>query len=142
MTGTLKTIMCVDNEEDILDVVSMSLELLGDYTVVRCDSGRQALSEIDQGRPDLVLMDVMMPELDGPSTMRQMHRLPGKCDLPVIFMTAHVQPDKQRALLDMGAVACISKPFDSTTLVETIASIWSGLQTLADGPSPVPKPAT
>lgn len=128
MAKALKTIMCVDDEEDILEVASMSLELLGDYTVWRCNSGVQALADVARAEPDLILMDVMMPELDGPGAMKRIHAMPGLERLPVVFMTAHVQPEQQRALIDLGAVSCISKPFDPTALAGTVESIWAGIQ--------------
>jgi CheY-like chemotaxis protein len=121
-------IMCIDDEEDILEIASMALEMLGDYKVWRCHSGEQALAELPRARPDLVLMDVMMPDLDGPGTMKRMHAMEGFQDLPVVFMTAHVQKDKQVELIRQGAITCISKPFDATSLADTVAAIWRGVQ--------------
>jgi DNA-binding response OmpR family regulator len=83
---------------------------------------------LPRARPDLVLMDVMVPDLDGPGTMKRMHAMAGFEDLPVVFMTAHVQKDKQVELIRQGAITCISKPFDATSLADTITAIWRGVQ--------------
>src|SRR5262245_56287008 len=90
----LRTILYVDDEPDIREVVQMSLSLLGDVEVQVCESGEEALVLLPQLRPDLVLLDVMMPRMDGPTTLTRMRADPAIAHIPVIFMTAKALPQE------------------------------------------------
>ncbi len=96
-------ILCVDDEQDILAISQASLETIGGFAVTCCNSGAEALRSIQETKPDLVLLDVMMPLMGGPATLKAIHNLPGCADLPIVFMTARVQPDEIKAYLDLGA---------------------------------------
>ncbi|MBV8939546.1 MAG: response regulator [Alphaproteobacteria bacterium] len=120
----LTRIMLVDDEPDIRTVAKLALEMLGSYTVKDCASGDTALSEIKSFAPQIILLDVMMPNMDGPTTLRALRALPEAKDVPAIFMTAKVQPQEVEQYLSMGAVAVISKPFDPMTLSAQVENAW------------------
>jgi CheY-like chemotaxis protein len=123
----LRTILYVDDEPDIREVVQMSLSLIGDVDVQVCESGEEALVLVPRLRPDLVLLDVMMPRMDGPTTLSRMRADPVMAHIPVIFMTAKALPQEMERFQDMGAVAVIPKPFDPIQLGGQVVSIWEGL---------------
>jgi CheY-like chemotaxis protein len=123
----LRTILYVDDEPHIREVVEMSLSLIGDVDVRSCESGEEALELLPHVRPDLVLLDVMMPRMDGPTTLTRMHADPRFAHLPVIFMTAKALPQEIARFREMGAVAVIPKPFDPVQLGPQIVAIWEGL---------------
>lgn len=121
---TLQRILCVEDEPDIQAVARMALELVGGFEVRVCGSGDEALREVRSFAPDLVLLDVMMPGRDGPSTLRALHDLPGLAALPVVFMTAKVQPSEVAQYRALGALDVIAKPFDPMTLSDQVRKIW------------------
>ena len=122
--GSLNKIMLVEDEPDIQQIAQLALEAVGGFTVKICSSGKEALEDIGEFSPDLVLMDVMMPEMDGPSTLAALKNNPATASVPVIFMTAKVQPQDVAAFKDAGAIDVISKPFDPMSLAETVEAIW------------------
>lgn len=125
MTGTLNTILYVEDDDDIAEVALMTLQMLGGFEVVHCNSGRRALDSFAAVTPQLVLMDVMMPEMDGPETLRRLRQMPGIAQtVPVIFMTARAQVHEQAAYRQLGALGVIVKPFDPITLSAQITEIW------------------
>jgi two-component system OmpR family response regulator len=125
MTAPLNHILCIDDEEDILQVAKLALEAVGGFRVSLCRGSESAVEQALQVKPDLVLLDVMMPVMDGPATLKKLHE-PGACpDLPVIFMTAKARPEELRAFLDLGAIGVLSKPFDPMTLPDQIRSLWN-----------------
>jgi two-component system OmpR family response regulator len=124
---TLKTVLYVDDEPDIREVVELSLGLVGHLAVHTCDSGERALEILPQLRPDLILLDVMMPRLDGPSTLQRLRADPDLNRIPVVFMTAKAMPQEVERFKQLGAVAVIAKPFDPMRLGEQVISIWEGL---------------
>ena len=105
----------------------MALESLGGFLVLPCGSGGEALSRFEEFSPDLVLLDVMMPGMDGPATLKALRRLPAGETTPVIFMTARVQAQEVVLYREMGAVDVIAKPFDPMALAATVREIWSSL---------------
>src|SRR5215475_4313326 len=113
-------ILCIDDEDDILDVVRMCLSFDGGFSVSTCKSGAEALDFLDQVRPDLILLDVMMPRMDGPATFEAIRSLETARDIPVIFMTARVQSSEVKCYLDLGAIGVVPKPFDPVTLASEI----------------------
>ena len=96
----------------------MSLEMDPGFEVRECGSGREALIIAASWQPDLILLDVMMPELDGPETSRRLRADPRTAHIPFAFITAKAQPADIEALLGEGALAVISKPFDPTKLAD------------------------
>ncbi len=123
----LRRILFVEDDPDIQVVATMALESLGGFTVLACGSGTEALSRFGELAPELVLLDVMMPGMDGPATLAALRRLPSGGGVPVVFMTARVQAHEIAQYREMGAVDVIAKPFDPMTLAETVQAIWRSL---------------
>lgn len=110
-------VLHVDDEPDIREVAALALEMDPGISVRSAASGREALEILKSDAPvDVVLLDVMMPELDGPGTLEQLRSLPAHADTPVIFMTARAQSNELDRFLSLGAIAVIIKPFDPMTL--------------------------
>jgi CheY-like chemotaxis protein len=125
MSVDLRNILYADDEEDILDVATLSLEMVGGLTVTTCGDGFQAIEAARRTRPDLIMLDVMMPGMDGPTAMSQIRADPGLSDIPVILLTARVRGPEVKEYYDLGADAVISKPFDPMTLADEVRAIWS-----------------
>ncbi|MBT5374777.1 MAG: response regulator [Rhodospirillaceae bacterium] len=125
MSETLSKILYVEDEPDIQAVARIALESVGGLTVEVCSSGDEALEKVSAFNPDLVLLDVMMPNMDGPSTMMAIREIPEFSATPVVFMTAKVQPQEVQALLALGALDVIAKPFDPMTLSDQVKGIWA-----------------
>jgi CheY-like chemotaxis protein len=125
MDKELNRILYVEDEPDIQAVARIALESVGGFTVEICSSGREALVRIDVFKPDLLLLDVMMPDMDGVSTLRAIRNLSGYAKIPAMFMTAKVQPQEVEQLRKQGAIDVIPKPFDPMTLSENIRSLWN-----------------
>lgn len=121
----MKKILHVDDEKDIRAVAKLALESLGGFEVVSCGSGREALDRVAEVAPDLIVLDVMMPEKDGPATLRDLRQHDAAAQTPVIFMTAKTQQDEVQTLLDLGAIGVIAKPFDPMQLSEEIKRVWN-----------------
>lgn len=124
MTDKLTRILYVEDEADIQTVAQLALETLGGYTVAICSSGQEALDRAPDFQPQLILLDVMMPVMDGPTTMGMLRALPQFADTPVIFMTAKVQPSEIAHYLQLGALDVIPKPFDPMILSSQVQAIW------------------
>ena len=109
-------ILIIDDEEDIREVAALSLETVAGWTVVTANSGAQGLARAIEHQPDAVLLDVMMPGMDGPSTFRELRKNPLTASIPVLLLTAKVQASDQRRFADLGVEAVLLKPFDPLTL--------------------------
>lgn len=120
----LKRILYVEDEPDIQAVAKLALEAVGGFELQVCSSGEEALACVISYAPDLFLLDVMMPGLDGPDTFRALQKLPEVADVPAIFMTAKVQPTEVAEYKALGALDVIAKPFDPMTLSDKIREIW------------------
>ena len=124
---TALTVLHVDDEPDIREVAALSLQLDPEIELVSAGSGKEALARLDDGlRPDVVLLDVMMPELDGPATLARLRGIPGLEETPVVFMTARAQSQEQHRYLALGARAVILKPFDPMTLARDVRDALAG----------------
>jgi CheY-like chemotaxis protein len=123
----LKTILYVDDEPDIREVVQMSLSLVEGLDVQVCESGERALQLLPQLKPDLLLLDVMMPGMDGPSTLQKLRTMPGLDKIPVVFMTAKAMPQEVARFRELGAVSVIAKPFDPIQLGNQVIAVWEGI---------------
>lgn len=121
----LKRILMVEDEPDIRTVAELALEAIGGFELTACESGLQALEKIDECRPQLIVLDVMMPGMDGPATLKAIRGLPGYATTPAVFMTAKVQSDEVQGYLELGAAGVIPKPFDPLSLAEQIRVIWN-----------------
>lgn len=120
----LQRVLYVEDDPDIRLIAQVALEMVGSLTVKVCTCGEEALSVMADFGPDLVLLDVMMPKMDGPAIFKALRARPEFIRLPVVFMTAKVQPPEVAQLMSMGALAVIAKPFDPMTLASQIRGIW------------------
>ncbi len=120
----LKRILMIEDEPDIQAVAQLALEALGGFQVRICGTGREGVQAAAAFDPDLILLDVMMPGMDGPSTLRALRTLPQTVATPVVFMTAKVQPQEVAEYRAMGVTDVVAKPFDPMKLAETILAIW------------------
>jgi CheY-like chemotaxis protein len=116
--------MCVDDDPDIRMILEFSLTALGAYLVCLCSSGQSALAEAPVFKPDLVLLDVMMPGLSGPQTLAALRTLVEMKRVPVVFLTAKAMPDEIAELLRHGAAGVIIKPFDPVKLPQELQMYW------------------
>lgn len=123
--SALEHVLCVEDEPDIRMIAQLALETVGGLRVSLCNSGCEAVDTARREHPDLVVMDVMMPGLDGPGALRALRDHPDTRELPVVFMTAKVQPEEVRQLLSLGALAVVAKPFDPMTLADQLREIWA-----------------
>jgi len=131
-------ILYVDDEPDIREVGKLALEAVGGNVVEVCSSGAEALYALPRFKPDLILLDVMMPGMDGPTTLRKLRELPESQGVPAVFMTAKVQPQEIDELKRCGAVGVIPKPFDPMTLAQTVLEIWSANRATGAAPGNTP----
>ena len=115
-------LLYVEDEADIREIAEFALEDEG-FDIVFCESGEQALEKIVDFKPDVILLDVMMPGMDGPTTLKELRGFPELIDTPVIFLTAKVQPNEIKGYLALGAIDVIPKPFDPMALAGTIRNI-------------------
>jgi two-component system, OmpR family, response regulator len=122
---TLQRILYVEDEPDIQAVARIALETVGGFTLLICSSGQQALDQALAFVPDLLLLDVMMPGMDGVSTLQALREIPELTTTPAMFMTAKVQPQEIAQLLDLGALDVIPKPFDPMILADQIKQLWN-----------------
>ena len=119
----LKKVVHVDDDDDILTITRMSLELVGEFEVTQFSSAKEALDNLTGLQPDLFLLDVMMPDMDGPELLGELRKHPEFRDTPVVFMTAKAEATLQDSLLSESAAAYVTKPFDPFALPEQLKSI-------------------
>jgi len=122
---SLRTILYVEDDVDIQMVAKVALEVVGGFTLKVCSSGQEALDVGVTFAPDLILLDVMMPDIDGPTTLDRLRQLPGFSATPAIFMTAKVMASDMERYRKLGALDVIAKPFDPMGLATRIQDIWS-----------------
>ncbi len=120
-------VLIIDDEDDIREVAALSLESIAGWEVVTANSGSQGLARAAEHQPDAILLDVMMPDMDGPTTFRELRKNPATAKIPVLLLTAKVQSSDQRRFADLGVEAVLFKPFDPLTLSTQIADVlgWS-----------------
>lgn len=122
---TLSRILYVEDDHDVRKVATFALKAVGGFTVEPCESGEQALEKVEAFAPQLLLLDVMMPGMDGPTTLERLRALPAIAGVPAIFMTAKVQPQEVARYRALGTLDVISKPFDPMTLSAMVRTIWA-----------------
>lgn len=125
MQHPLQRILYVEDEPDIQAVARIALETVGGFNLLICSSGQQALDQARAFAPDLLLLDVMMPGMDGVSTLQALRDIPELTQTPAMFMTAKVQPQEVAQLLNLGALDVIPKPFDPMILADQIKQLWN-----------------
>ncbi len=121
-----QSILCVDDDPDICEVVHATLRLVAGLDVHTAGSGEQAIDLAYEHRPDLILMDVMMPGLDGPATLKRIRNSVLINEIPLIFLTAKVLPAEIAHFLHLGAIGVIRKPFDPNKLGAELLALWEG----------------
>ena len=117
-------LLYVEDEADIREIAEYALEDEG-FDIVFCASGEQAMEQAGDFQPEVILLDVMMPGMDGPTTLKNLRDVPGLQNTPVIFLTAKVQPNEIQDFIALGAIDVIPKPFDPMTLAEQIREVLS-----------------
>jgi two-component system, OmpR family, response regulator len=123
----LERILYVEDDLDIQSIARLALVDLGGFKLEICSSGPEALARAPDFAPQLALVDMMMPEMDGLTTMAELRKLPGMATLPVVFMTAKVQGSEVQHYRSAGAVDVFSKPFDPMTLAQNLRAVWDRL---------------
>jgi CheY-like chemotaxis protein len=118
----VRRILIIDDEDDIREVAALSLESVAGWEVIRACSGMEGLTRAAEYQPDAILLDVMMPGMDGPTTFRELRKSEATWRIPVLLLTAKVQSSDQRRFADLGVEAVLFKPFDPMTLSTQIAS--------------------
>ncbi len=120
----MQRILFIEDEKDIQEVAQLALELIGGYTVEVCSSGAEALDRVVAFAPDLILLDVMMPDMDGPSTLEALRKIPETASTPIIFMTAKSQAREIQRFKKLSTLEVITKPFDPMALSDQVAGIF------------------
>lgn len=126
--AALKRILSVEDDDDIRSVIEMSLKTVGGYEVKTFASGAEAIASVCDFDPQLILLDVMMPDLDGIDVMSAIRQNESQKEKPVIFMTAKAHPQEHNSLITAGGAAVIPKPFDPLSLPQQINDIWAQLR--------------
>lgn len=124
----LERILYAEDDEDIQQIALLALETVGGFTVKTCKNGLEVLDAIEQFHPQLLLLDVMMPHMDGPKAYEKIREIEKFKHTPVIFMTAKVQDEEVKKYLAMGAVDVIAKPFNPMNLADQVMNIWEKSQ--------------
>ena len=117
----MRRILIIDDEDDIREVAALSLEATANWTILTACSGRDGIATAGAEQPDAILMDVMMPEMDGPTTFKLLQQNPATAGIPVVLLTAKVQGADQRRFAGLGVAAVLFKPFDPLTLAAQIS---------------------
>ena len=122
-----RKVLIIDDEDDIREVAALSLESVAGWEVIRARSGGEGLARAAECQPDAILLDVMMPGMDGPTTIRELRKNRATSRIPVLLLTAKVQSTDQRRFAGLGVQAVLFKPFDPLTLSTQIATAlgWS-----------------
>jgi CheY-like chemotaxis protein len=125
-------VLHVDDEPDIREIVALALGLDSDLSTRSCASGHEALATAATWSPDIILLDVMMPAMDGPSTLKRLRENVETADIPVVFMTARAQSRELERFRSLGAVGVIPKPFDPMTLAASVVAHLDSPQSRLD----------
>ena len=125
MKRPLRSIILIEDDPDIQEVAKMSLEEVGGFDVIACGSGREALDTVPRVKPDLLIIDFMMPGMDRGETLAAWRAQPDIAAIPAIFMTAKVRPEEVGRMRAMGVVDVIPKPFDPIALPDQVNAIWT-----------------
>ncbi len=122
--SSLERVLYVEDDPDILAIVRMALEVLGGFETLLCSSGFEAVDQAAEFRPDLIVLDMMMPGMDGRTTLKHLRDQPGLADVPAAFVTAKVDRLEVTQYLEIGVIGVIKKPFDPLTLATQLRRIW------------------
>lgn len=125
MKSRLNKILHVDDNINILKMVKTVMEAIGEVTVLSCNSGQEAVSKANEFMPDLILLDVVMPDMNGPQTLKNLRNILSLSDIPVVFMTGKETSGQDHELDGYGAIGYITKPIAPLFLPNQIAQIWN-----------------
>ncbi|SDZ95276.1 response regulator [Alkalimonas amylolytica] len=120
----LTRVMHVEDDESIRMVAEMALADVAGFELLSCDGGHSALRQAEAFAPELILLDVMMPKMDGLQTLAELRKLPSLAATPVVFMTAKIQQAEKQQYLDAGAIAVVEKPFEPMELGDTLRELY------------------
>lgn len=135
MTSKIISILCIDDDESILEIVSLCLELTSDAAIETCLDGRLAIEKAGKMRPDIILLDVMMPDIHGEQVLLELRQNPDLNDTAIIFMTARTQQAELERYISLGVAGVITKPFEPMSLYKDITLLkdsWNERQRSAD----------
>ncbi|MBB5338084.1 response regulator [Tunturiibacter gelidoferens] len=118
----MRRILIIDDEDDIREVAALSLEATAGWEILTASSGAEGIDIASAEQPDAILMDVMMPGVDGPTTFARMQQTPAISHIPVLLLTAKVQGVDQRRFAGLGLAGILFKPFDPLTLADQIST--------------------
>jgi CheY-like chemotaxis protein len=116
-----RRILIIDDDDDIREVAALTLEMVAGWVVLTANSGASGIQRARQEQPDAILLDVMMPGMDGPTTFRELQGIPQTAHIPVILLTAKVQGADQKRFAELGVAAILFKPFDPLTLARQMS---------------------
>ena len=119
----MRSVLIIDDEDDIREVAALSLEATSDWVIHTAASGKEGIAAASVKQPDAILMDVMMPGMDGPTTFRQMQENVRVSHIPVVLLTAKVQGVDQRRFAGLGVAGVLFKPFDPITLASQLSTL-------------------
>jgi two-component system, OmpR family, response regulator len=122
---TLKRILYVEDEPLVQTISKIALVKVGGFDLRICSSGEQALDEVKDFAPQLILLDVVMPGLDGPATLQRLRQDPDTASIPVVFLTANSDQSEIAQYIASGALDVIAKPFNPMTLAEQVRQVWA-----------------
>lgn len=126
MTRDLTKILCADDEPEVRAMIELALGRVGGFDLRVCAGGAEALSAGPAFGPDLMLIDVVMPEMDGPDFAARARRVPELAAVPLVFLTGKSTPDHIARFRAMGALGVVSKPFDIKGLAAELSHLWRG----------------
>ena len=115
-------ILVIDDEDDIREVAQLSLEAMGGWEVLTADCGAAGLARAAAERPDVILLDVMMPDMDGPTTFQALRADPATAGIPVVLLTAKARSSDRQLFIDLGVDAVLTKPFNPVSLSDEIVA--------------------
>lgn len=118
-----KRVLIIDDEQGIRETTQVCLEITGDWEVFTASSGKEGLVLAASSQPDVILLDVMMPDMDGLTTLKKIQSNPEIQHIPVVFLTAKAQPAEQRQFSQLNLAALITKPYDPFTLSDQLTEI-------------------
>ncbi len=119
-------VLIIDDEEDIRRIGRLALARVGGMDVVEASNGAEGLQRAAEELPDVVLLDMMMPGMDGATTLRKLRETAATASIPVVFLTAKAQPTEVAKWKEMGALGVLTKPFDPMTLAERLRAFLPG----------------
>ena len=116
-----KRILIIDDDDDIREVAALTLEMVAGWNVLTANSGTHGIQRAQEEKPDAILLDVMMPGMDGPTTFQELQKIPETAKIPVILLTAKVQGADQKRFAGLGVAGVLFKPFDPLTLAQQMS---------------------